>query len=407
MLTLWEGRMRSGKTYSVVCEMMRYLSVGSHVVTNISLKLDAVREYLMRVYGHELLPDQVTYIDTQEQIYKAYSFARKGTKDCPSLIAIDEAHCFFSSRGWRSTESQASEFLWFLSQSSKLFVDVMFISQSIKNMDAQFTRLVSAVHRFRDMSGWRIPKTPFRWPFNQIMHITMDYAGEIIERAYPFKDKRIFALYDSYAIVRDFPIKENAQYQDSEIGIANRARIRRRRIVRNVLAAACVAVLCLGWFGRGWIADQVRSWRSSDQVASQLPGSVGVEPVKVPTIDHPWLQFVPSRITSFFSVSGSAPVALLWDSTRFEEGATVLGYQVKKVTDAFIWLTSQSDVLVLVHDVAVEPYLLEQGGKIPDLVNLGTRLRNRKLYQVLIGMMQPSALYGISPGPWRLPAASE
>lgn len=77
--------------------------------------------------------------------------------ELPVLVVIDEVHLTFNARDYAKTDKLYWETLTFLTQSRKVHTDVIFISQSVLNMDKQFMRLVQYIWRFRDLSRWKIP----------------------------------------------------------------------------------------------------------------------------------------------------------------------------------------------------------------------------------------------------------
>jgi hypothetical protein len=209
MIELFEGRLGGGKTYNAVVRMVAQLARGGTVCTNVQIIWPAIVEYVAKRWGVVLERDQCIELQ-DEQIFLFHRYIPKGDKDLPVLVVVDEAHLHFNARDHAQTDRKFRETLTFLTQSRKVNVDVIFISQSILNMDRQFGRLVQYIWRFRDLSKWKIPGLGLSYPFQQILCVQYDYDGRtMLNRAFQQKDTRIFSLYNTDAIVRPFITLEN------------------------------------------------------------------------------------------------------------------------------------------------------------------------------------------------------
>lgn len=209
MIEVFEGRIGGYKTYSAVARMVKYFATGGSVYTNIELKLDAVRAYLRQRFRWELQPGQYVLL-TDEQIGEFHKHTPSGTPDCPVLVVLDEAHIWFNAREWNKT---SRELLTFLTQSRKVATDIIFITQSMHNLDKQFMRLVQYVWSFRDLQKWAFKFAGFniRWPLPQLCYTQHDYDGKtVIDRGLSWKDKGIYALYNTLVLLRTFPRLEAA-----------------------------------------------------------------------------------------------------------------------------------------------------------------------------------------------------
>jgi hypothetical protein len=73
-------------------------------------------------------------------------------------------------------------------------------------MDKQFMRLVQFIWRFRDLAKWKIPGLGIAYPLKQILAVQFDYDGKtVLQRSFIQKDKRIFGLYNTNSLIREFP----------------------------------------------------------------------------------------------------------------------------------------------------------------------------------------------------------
>lgn len=204
MIELFEGRLGGGKTYSAVVRIVDHLRRGGVVCTNIDMVWESISAYVVKYWG--LVIEDAQWIKlTDEQIGLFHHHTPSGTASLPVLVVIDEAHLIFNARDFAKTDKQFRETLVFLTQSRKVHTDVIFISQSILNMDKQFMRLVQFIWRFRDLQRWKIPGLGIPYPLKQILCVQFDYDNKtILNRRFIRKDKAIFALYNTNALLQSF-----------------------------------------------------------------------------------------------------------------------------------------------------------------------------------------------------------
>jgi zona occludens toxin (predicted ATPase) len=211
VIECYEGRLGGGKTYSAVVRMVDHLRRGGFVCTNINVVPDAIARYIRRRYGVIMEHDQLLHLE-DDQIGLFHRFTPSGTAELPVLVVIDEAHLTFNARDFAKTDRLYRETLTFLTQSRKVATDVIFIAQSVLNMDKQFMRLVQYIWRFRDLARWKIPGLGISYPFKQILAVQFDYDGRtILQRSFVRKDPAVFALYHTDHIVKPFPRLEVAK----------------------------------------------------------------------------------------------------------------------------------------------------------------------------------------------------
>ncbi len=205
MVELYEGRLGGGKSYSACVRMIAHLRQGGLVATNVELVWSAIKEYCAKQFNVVLEDDQYISLD-EHQIGLFHHHTPSGTPDLPVLVVIDEAHLTFNARDYAKTDKSYRETLVFLTQSRKVHTDIIFISQSVLNMDKQFMRLVQFIWRFRDLAKWKIPGLGIAYPLKQILAVQFDYDGKtILQRSFVRKDPRIFELYRTNSLVRPFP----------------------------------------------------------------------------------------------------------------------------------------------------------------------------------------------------------
>jgi Zonular occludens toxin (Zot) len=211
VIEVYEGRLGGGKTYSATVRLLDHLRRGGLVATNVELRWPNCKSYVADRFGVELEDDQLIRLG-DDQVGLFHRFTPSGTAALPVLVVIDEAHLTFNSRDYAKTDKLYRETLTFLTQSRKVHTDVIFISQSVLNMDKQFMRLVQFIWRFRDLSKWKIPGLGLAWPINQILCVQFDYDGRtVLQRQFINKDKRIFAVYETNSVLREFPRLDGAK----------------------------------------------------------------------------------------------------------------------------------------------------------------------------------------------------
>jgi hypothetical protein len=205
MIELYEGRLGGGKTYSAAVRMVDHIRRGGVICTNVELIWPAVKQYVQDKFG--LIAEDSQFIALQDsQVGLFHRHTPSGTSELPVLVVIDEAHLTFNARDFAQTDKLYRETLTFLTQSRKVNTDVIFIAQSVLNMDKQFMRLVQFIWRFRDLARWKIPGLGIKYPFQQILAVQFDYDGKtILQRTFVQKDKRIFGLYNTNSLIRRFP----------------------------------------------------------------------------------------------------------------------------------------------------------------------------------------------------------
>jgi hypothetical protein len=205
MIELYEGRLGGGKTYSAAVRMVDHIRRGGIVCTNVELVWDEVKQYVAERFG--LIAQDSQFIPlADDQIGLFHRHTPSGTSELPVLVVVDEAHLTFNSRDFAQTDKLYRETLTFLTQSRKVNTDIIFIAQSVLNMDKQFMRLVQFIWRFRDLAKWKIPGLGIAYPFKQILAVQFDYDGKtIMQRSFVKKDPRIFRLYNTNSLIREFP----------------------------------------------------------------------------------------------------------------------------------------------------------------------------------------------------------
>lgn len=137
-----------------------------YVVTNVPLKVKRVIEYCLAKYGAHINPARIRILTEDETkqffLHRAGDHKAKMPADgtngvvdytqltapdgekrdncdlLPVLYVVDEAHLHFGARDWAKTGKAA---MWYLSQHRHFGDNVVFVTQSWKNVDSAFRRL--------------------------------------------------------------------------------------------------------------------------------------------------------------------------------------------------------------------------------------------------------------------------
>jgi len=235
MIETFEGRLGGGKSYTAVQRIVNVLCAGGFVATNIKLMVEpwthkkygkqrGLRE-ICRLRGWSLRDNQIInlpdyeYIDfTSRQDGKLFRLSKlqafwtliPRVSDGVILVVIDEAHFHFPQSGYRSIPNDVLEFL---TLSRHACVDVIFISQHIKNMWCQMSRLAQYRWEFRDLKkygmyikgNFPIPSFTLPWPFPQILQSQYDYDGKtLIGKIYNWHNLKVHECYDSPDLLNAF-----------------------------------------------------------------------------------------------------------------------------------------------------------------------------------------------------------
>ena len=205
IIELFTGNIGSGKSYSAVERIYQHLLRGGHVYTNIALVQGAViRQALLD--GFEIdFPVQYHFLNN-EQILDFPRHISSGSSSAPVLVVIDEIHLYFNSRDWQKT---GKGILTFLSQTRKLHVNIMGITQHEANLDGQFRRLVQFIWRHTDLAKVVIPV--FQIPLNIPIIQAAMFDGQVPSIKYMVQNKRkkkcIFDMYESTALLVEIQIQ--------------------------------------------------------------------------------------------------------------------------------------------------------------------------------------------------------
>jgi len=276
MIEAFVGRIGGGKTYYAVERAMKYIANGGCVCSNIEIVQPNFGDYVARNYRWEMDEKQWIFLEN-DSISQFHRFTPSGTKDMPSLVIVDEAHLWLNAREWNKA---SKELLAFLTQSRKCFTDIIFVSQDLKNMDKQISRLVQYIWRFKDMSTWKFGMFQLKWPFPQFLRIQYDYDGKTeLDKELVLKNKNIYSCYKSYKLHTEFP---RLQAQTKFTG--RKIKTDRKKLMRLIILGLVVIglILFFGFKLKEKIGLKFGNEKSVPSVVQgMIPGaSVPVQPVK-------------------------------------------------------------------------------------------------------------------------------
>jgi len=211
MIEFYEGKIGGGKTYSAVLRILKYLTNGGVVATNINLNVEYIRKVLDHDHGYELNEKQIIQL-SEDNVLLFHRYTPQGTKDLPTLVIIDEAHLFFNAREWNKADK---ELLTFITQSRKCFTDIIFITQSLKTVDKQLRLQALFVWHFKDLQGLVLPIINFiKYPLPQILQVQFSNDSQLqapLKRCFVWKRKAVFQCYNSFELLREFPRLEQKE----------------------------------------------------------------------------------------------------------------------------------------------------------------------------------------------------
>lgn len=204
IVELFAGKLGGGKTYHAVQRAYDHFKRGGIVYTNIALHWENIARYAADE-GIELDPAQYVPL-TNDQIKVFPRHIQAGSDDVPVLVIVDEAHLYFDSRNWKTNGEEVQVFV---TQTRKVSVNIIFIAQSHTSIDNRMREKAQFLWFFRDMEKFKLPALGIRWPLPQFLRVCIDaqQTSELQDRKFVFKDKRVFAMYESKALLTDLHLK--------------------------------------------------------------------------------------------------------------------------------------------------------------------------------------------------------
>jgi len=208
-IEVYEGLLGGGKTYSVVRRLFMAACEGRTIITNIGIHWDQWKTEARKRKQVELEDDQYIQLNP-ENVENFDKHVKRGTRETPVIMALDEIHLFFNARDWSQTNKNKRGILELLTQARKINLHLILITQHRNNLDKQFVRMVQYYWRCRDLKKWDIPIGPFRikYPFSQILQICTQSENEnvIVRKRYIPKESWVFALYSTADLAKNLDV---------------------------------------------------------------------------------------------------------------------------------------------------------------------------------------------------------
>lgn len=194
MIEIFQGRIGGGKTYNAVVRIASHLARGGHVFTNVELNWEGLKRLCEKSFRVRIKEEQLHFLD-REQIPLVHQHISAGDMSLPVLVVVDEAQLWFNARNWSKT---SEDLLTFLTQSRKVAVDVIFITQAATNIDKQFRVLCQYIWAFKDLQKF------ISWcPVAMIVCLQFDQDAKFLLKSYFIrKRKLVFEAYNTNALLK-------------------------------------------------------------------------------------------------------------------------------------------------------------------------------------------------------------
>lgn len=156
------------------------------------------RHYMNEKYGVDPQPSQFRHF-SKEDANRLHLVTLPGTEGNPVLVVVDEAHGALNARDWNKGGEEKRDFFHWLTQSRHDNNDVIFITQSLENVDAQVRRLATYRVRTKNMAQISIPGLG-KWPLKQFLWQRFGGNGKKLQSWHlKWHDWRVFGAYVSKA----------------------------------------------------------------------------------------------------------------------------------------------------------------------------------------------------------------
>lgn len=305
IIEAFTGKLGGGKTYSAVERIFAHLLKGGVYFGNVTLNWDYVKSWAYEI-GY-VLDDKQYQPLTNDQIQEFYRHVIRGSDAQPVLLVIDEAHLFFNAREWSKT---AKEVLTFITQTRKVSVSMIVITQHLNNLDKQFVRMIQYDWRFRDMKKWKLPALGIAWPLNQILQVCIDAQDgkTVMSRRFTSKNKRIFKCYESKALLVDLHLS------DLDIKIETRKLTRKEKIINSLkrnkmpIVVLFIVMLGVGGFSAYKLHDSSQQKKAELQASLSHDVTVDTPPRTAKQLGQ--TEFSP-YVTGYTTFGGTAYIFLM------------------------------------------------------------------------------------------------
>ncbi len=156
MIEVIEGKgVGSGKSYMVLERAMQHWTRGGTAFISDSFEVlwPECKAFALKHHGLYIEDDQYHAVSSEE-IHRLHEVTPPGSEDCPVLIVVDEAQDQIDVRDY-ANKSKKDLFSW-CCQSRHDDNDLVFVSQSAKNLDARIRRLATFTWSSRNSKYYTI-----------------------------------------------------------------------------------------------------------------------------------------------------------------------------------------------------------------------------------------------------------
>lgn len=204
-LSIIHGKPGEGKSYVAVClYLLPHLAAGGHAATNIEMVPEEIDKLFLERYGRVFDRSRLQQLDGL-QVSRFFEHVPAGKKGENVLVVIDEAHKYFNARDFAKNDSQFRDTFTKLTEHRHYHMDVIMLSQSVKNIDAQIVRLHNGITTLKNLRVWHFPRIPWlRIPYYDFLAVRRDGDGKTIMRRDWIKfDQSLANCYNTHAVRED------------------------------------------------------------------------------------------------------------------------------------------------------------------------------------------------------------
>jgi len=204
IIEAYTGNVGSGKTYHAVMRAYAHLLAGGHVYGNVKLNKEAI-ELAAAADGYEIDFDKQVHHLENSQIAKYPRHITAGDGDLNVLLLVDEAHLYFNARNWKET---SEEILTMNTQTRKLFVHIICLTQHIDNLDSQFRRLLQFDWFHVDLAKVYFPVLRFQLGIPITQRVCFDPQNRKVKHGvwHEMRSGKFYKMYVSTALLVDIAV---------------------------------------------------------------------------------------------------------------------------------------------------------------------------------------------------------
>lgn len=202
-LSIIQGKPGQGKSFVAVClYILPALLAGRYVATNIEMNPETIADVFLKRYGKKFDPARLQILHNS-QIGNLFEHVPGGHDPADQvMVVIDEAHKYFNARDFAKNDAKHRDTFVKLTEHRHYHFEIIFLSQSVKNIDAQIVRLHNGLTSLRNLREWHIPRIPWlKIPYYDFLAIRRDGDGKtIMRRDWLRMDRQLASCYNTHSI---------------------------------------------------------------------------------------------------------------------------------------------------------------------------------------------------------------